>query len=88
MQRNVSPIVAIVVILIVLAAVAFVWLHYTAGPTPVLPGQGPGRGAREREQRGTRAAPRQRTGARGSRRAGETQPTTPPGGGEAEAPGE
>lgn len=84
MQRNVSPVVAIIVILVIVAAVAFVWLKLTAGEKPTMTPGAPGGRSRVGAQRETREGATtergRRSGRRGSRRgAGEEAPagTTP-----------
>lgn len=64
MKRNISPVVAIIVILIVIAAVAFVWLRATKEPVARVPEperSGPPAGRERREggpQRGSRGLER------------------------------
>jgi hypothetical protein len=79
MQKNVSPMVAIVVILVLLAVVAFVWMKYTAAPQPTAGGpaargrRGGGRGAAT-EERGGRGQRGERGGERGGRQGARTGP--------------
>ena len=86
MQRNVSPWVAVVVILIVIGAAVFAWFHFTGAPEASMPAMGggdAGAGRGEREGGGRPDRP-----ARGARRADlEAGTGAPPGGAAPEAPG-
>ncbi len=74
MQRNVSPVVAVILILIVVAAVAFVWMKLTAAEKPGAGMPGPGQmGARRGSQRQTDTGDAQRS-RRGARRGGRQAP--------------
>jgi hypothetical protein len=69
MQRNVSPVVAVVVIGIVVAAAVFLWLHYTGTSKPVMPATGgPGAGRGEARQGRDARAPREGRAERRGRR--------------------
>jgi hypothetical protein len=84
MQRNVSPVVAIIVILVVVAVVAFAWMKLTAGEKPTggpgMPG-GPSQMGSRRGGSQEGSTDTSRTGRRG-RRGGATSPgeESPPGG--------
>jgi len=85
-QKNVSPVVAIIVIVAVIAVIAFLWLRFTGPPEPRAgtPGAGGGRAAGVGAPRGGgRERPTRERGARRGRE-GRGQPATPPGGGEAQ----
>jgi hypothetical protein len=89
MQRNISPVVAVILILIVVAAVAFVWMKLTAGEKPTTGMPGPGQmGSRRGGQRqtDTDAAQRGTRGRRGGRQApgGESPTEAAPGGTQAD----
>jgi hypothetical protein len=77
MQKNVSPVLAIVIILVCLAVIAFAWMKFSAQPPqPALrqaPGGGKkpaatqgGKGGGERRGQATRTARRGRRGGRGA----------------------
>ena len=70
MQRSVSPVIAIVVVVIVIALAVFAYLHFTAEPERLEPGQGgPGAGrASEGGRQPTEGG--ERGGRRGGRRGG------------------
>jgi hypothetical protein len=79
MQKNVSPVVAIIVILILVAVIAFAWMRLTE---PEKPAAGPasqgavrGRPARAESGRGERGRPGERRGGRAGR--GEADATAP-----------
>lgn len=65
MQRNISPVTAVIVILVVIAIAAFAWMKYSVGPAPVSPrevqqrGAGTKRQANRRQPTGERRAARQ-----------------------------
>jgi len=84
MQRSVSPVVAILIIAVVIAAVAVVWFRATAPPTPIVgsPVTGGGRGARSTESEEASQPERPRRGRRSRRAANqdievETEPGAP-----------
>ena len=86
MQRNVSPWVAVVVILIVIGAAVFAWFHFTGPPEASMPSlSGPGAGVGSGERLGGGRPDRPERGAR--RAALESRAGAPPGGAASEAPG-
>lgn len=86
MQRNVSPWVAVVVILIVIGAAVFAWFHFTRSPGPSMPPMAGGPPAEGRGEREGSGRP-ERTG-RGARRAAlEARTDASPDAAASEAPG-
>jgi len=83
MQKNVSPVVAIIVIAALIAVIAFLWVRFT-GPPPLQAGPGSVRsaGAGGRPTGGRERPTRERGHRRGER--GGAERGAAPGGGEAE----
>ena len=88
MQKSVSPVVAIVVIIVFLAIIGFVWMRLSTKPT--MPPMGGGRGQVQRggsarpgggERRGRRGG--ERGGRRGGRRGAGARGAAGPAGGQA-----
>lgn len=84
MQKNVSPVVAIIVIAALIAVIAFLWVRFT-GPPATQVGTSPGRsatGVRGRPTGGRESPSRKPPYRRGESGGAESGAT--PGGGEAE----
>jgi hypothetical protein len=83
MQKNVSPVLAIVIIIVLLAIVGFVWMKLSHQPAPISWGEarmrrGAGPGAARGEGGGAPGGERgARGGERGSERGGRQMPGAP-----------
>ena len=84
MQKNVSPVVAIIIILVCLAIVGFAWMKFSAQPPPIQP-RGGGGGTKTQatggERRGERRSQAGRAARRGRRGQRPGQREAAPGGG-------